>query len=124
MNGYYIDPMIFYWMYVFESLNYVCIVVFAMSCLVMLALPILAYTEFLVPDFEPEDLFKYKIGIALVVFTFTISLAGTIFIPNKQTCEEMFVASCITRDNVKEAKGEIKDIVDYVSKKIEEADKE
>ena len=91
MNGYYIDPMIFYWMYVFESLNSVCIIVFAMSCIVMLALPILAYTDYL----GLEDLFKHKIGIALVVFIYTISLAGTIFIPNKQTCKEMLVASCI-----------------------------
>jgi hypothetical protein len=49
-----------------------------------------------------------------------ITVMISIFLPDKETCIEMMVASQITHENVEATKEEVYEIIDYITDKIKE----
>lgn len=77
---------------------------------------------------EADDCEKYKnvIWIKWKGWTF-IGLACiliAVFIPSKDTCYQMMVASMVTSDNIEKTKGAATNLVDYIVEKINELNDE
>lgn len=49
-----------------------------------------------------------------------IVIALSVFVPSKSTIMEMTIASYVTEDNYKAAKGEATDLIDYIIEKVHE----
>lgn len=71
---------------------------------------------------ESEVIPKYIKNI-VIIGAITLAIGG--FIPSKETCYKMIVASYVTPANIESAKGEATDLIDYIIEKVNElTDKE
>lgn len=112
-----INPWLFYIVDLLDGLKTLCI----------LAVPVLALAIILIScridglgSNEVEEL-KSARRTRKIVILFSISILIVIpFIPSKETCYKMMVASQITDTNIQKAEDVIKDSVDYIFEKINE----
>lgn len=115
---YYINPLWFYFMNLSHRMGIFCVIFCAILILcAFVHVIILAGGVF--TDKE-ELVFKKRLKLFFVFGLITAMIS--IFLPNKETCIEMMVASQITHENVDATKEEVYEIIDYVTDKIKEAD--
>ena len=112
-----INPWLFYLVDCLEGLQIVFILV-----LIALAFAILMLTA-TISDFgrgEEKELKSARRTRKIVIFFSILLLVAIPFIPSKDTCYKMMVASQITDTNIQKAEDVIKDSVDYIFEKINE----
>ena len=112
-----INPWLFYLVDCLDGLKMVCII--AVPVLVI----VIGYLTITIDDLgrgEEKEL-KSAIRTRKIVILFSILLLIVIpFIPSKETCYKMLIASQITDNNVQKAEDVIKRSVDYIFEKINE----
>ena len=112
-----INPWLFYIVDCLEGLKMVCII--SVPVLVIVIGFLTATIDDLWSDQEKEK--KSAIRTRKIVILFSISILIVIpFIPSKETCYKMMVASQITDNNIQTAEDTIKKSVDYIFEKINE----
>lgn len=110
-----INPWLFYLVDCLEGLKMVCII--SVPVLVIVIGFLTATIDDLWSDQEKEK--KSAIRTRKIVILFSILLLVVIpFIPSKETCYKMMVASQITDNNIHTAEDVIKNSVDYIFEKI------
>ena len=112
-----INPWMFYLVDCLDGLKMLCIL--AVPLLVF----VIGYITFTIDDLgrEEEKELKSARRTRKIVILFSILLIIVIpFIPSKETCYKMMVASQITDTNVQKAEDVIKNSVDYIFEKINE----
>lgn len=102
---YIINPAWFYWINVADTLKSVFVVLFVVSCAVMLATLICGFCD---DDDDARRRLKY------VLPAFVICLLAMAFSPSKDTLIEMQVAKIATVDNAKLTVDALKSAVDYI----------
>ena len=111
-----INPWLFYLVDCLEGLQILFILV-----VIALAFAILLLTA-MISDLgwdEKEEL-KSARRTRKIVILFSILLLIVIpFIPSKETCYKMMIASQVTDNNIQKAEDVIKDSVDYIFEKID-----
>ena len=112
-----INPWLFYIVDLLDGLKTLCII--AVPVLVI----VIGYLAVRIDDLgrgEEKEL-KSAIRTRKIVILFSILLLIVIpFIPSKETCYKMMVASQITDTNIQKAEDTIKNSVDYIFEKINE----
>ena len=112
-----INPWMFYLVDCLEGLKMVCII--SVPVLVVVIGFLTATIDDLGSGEEKE--LKSAIRTRKIVILFSILLLIVIpFIPSKETCYKMMVASQITDTNIQKAEDTIKSSVDYIFEKINE----
>ena len=112
---YYINPLWFYFISIAENLS------FLMGVLALISFGfifIYCFFGLIDKDLSPMESLEGKRSLIII---FIISTILAIFIPSKETCEEMLIASCVTHENVDYAENEVKELVDYIFEKVEAA---
>ena len=112
-----INPWLFYLVDCLDGLKMLCIL--AVPLLVF----VIGYITFTIDDLGrgKEKELKSARRTRKIVILFSILLLIVIpFIPSKETCYKMMVASQITDNNIQKAEDVIKDSVDYIFEKINE----
>ena len=110
-----INPWLFYLVDMIGSFQILSILI-VLLIIISFAIEILKYDE----DIDELDkvkvikTFKKKGIVIALLITFAI------FLPSKDTCYKMMVASQITDTNIQKAEDVIKDSVDYIFEKINE----
>lgn len=112
-----INPWLFYIVDLLDGLKTLCII--AVPVLVV----VIGFLTVTIDDLgrgEEKEL-KSARRTRKIVILFSIFLLIVIpFIPNKETCYKMMVASQITDNNIQKAEDTIKNSVDYIFEKINE----
>ena len=112
-----INPWMFYLVDCLEGLKMVCI------CAVPVLVIVIGFLTATIDDLgrgEEKEL-KSARRTRKIVILFSIFLLIVIpFIPSKETCYKMMVASQITDNNIQKAEDTIKNSVDYIFEKINE----
>ena len=112
-----INPWLFYLVDCLDGLKMLCIL--AVPLLVF----VIGYITFTIDDLGlgKEKELKSARRTRKIVILFSILLLIVIpFIPSKETCYKMMVASQITDNNIQKAEDVIKNSVDYIFEKINE----
>lgn len=110
-----INPWLFYLVDMIGSFQILSILI-VLLIIISFAIEIVKYDE----DIDELDkvkvikTFKKKVIVIASLITFAI------FLPSKDTCYKMMVASQITDTNIQKAEDVIKDSVDYIFEKINE----
>ena len=112
-----INPWLFYLVDCLEGLKMVCI--FVVIVLVFVIAIITIIINDLWSDEEKEEK-SYKRTRKIVILFSILLLVVIPFIPSKETCYKMMVASQITDNNIQKAEDVIKNSVDYIFEKINE----
>lgn len=122
MSNHIIDPQIFYWMNVFESLQFVLAIIGSIFVIAFLGLIFgWIYNQGNITAGYKESVRyatlckRWAIVSGLCGF---IMIAASIFIPGKTTSVEMLVAKTATIDNVNWTVQQVKDVVDYIVQAI------
>ena len=112
-----INPWMFYLVDCLDGLKTLCI----------LTVPVLVFAIFIITSIiddlglGKEKELKSARRTRKIVVLFSILLLIVIpFIPSKETCYKMMVASQITDNNIQKAEDVIKNSVDYIFEKINE----
>ena len=126
---YYINPLWFYLINVIDKINNLSVVLVGLSIalLVVLGMMFLGFYENDYNEKCEEDiktLNSFKKHIKRLILVTILSTLACVFIPDKQTCEEMMIASVVTHENVDAVKGDVKELIDYVSDKVEQTESE
>ena len=110
-----INPWMFYLVDMIGSFQILSILI-VLLIIISFAIEILKYDEAM------DELDKVKVIKTLKKKVIVIALLITfaIFLPSKDTCYKMMVASQITDTNIQKAEDVIKDSVDYIFEKINE----
>ena len=109
-----INPWLFYIVDLLDGLKTLCII--AVPVLVI----VIGFLTVTIDDLGRGD-GKELIRTRKIVILFSISILIVIpFIPSKETCYKMMVASQITDNNIQKAEDTIKNSVDYIFEKINE----
>ena len=107
-----INPWLFYLVDLLDGLKTLCIL--AVPVLVI----VIGYLTITIDDLGRGD-GKELIRTRKIVILFSILLLIVIpFIPSKETCYKMMIASQITDNNIQKAEDVIKNSVDYIFEKI------
>ena len=112
-----INPWLFYLVDCLDGLKMLCIL--AVPLLVF----VIGYITFTIDDLGlgKEKELKSARRTRKIVILFSILILIVIpFIPSKETCYKMMVASQITDNNIQKAEDTIKNSVDYIFEKINE----
>ena len=112
MSNYIIDPSIFYWINVLDTVKTVLFVFGAIAictAIVSVVMWIFDLNEGL--DFNNKTYKKTILIAGIVSFIFIVT---AIFIPSKLTSVEMLIAKTVTPDNVNWTVQQTKEIVDYI----------
>lgn len=97
---------------------------FKSACLALLLIIVIGFAAiFLIEvggDADELELDKVKVIKTLkkMVIVGALVITFDMFLPTKETCYKMMVASQVTEENVKKAEDVIKDSVDYIFEKI------
>lgn len=107
-----INPWLVYLVDMIDSLKFECLFIPLLFLLYMLSI---AYTK-------EEDINEEKIAKVVKKLIICMGLMFTVesFLPSKETCYKMMVASQITDNNIQKAEDTIKKSVDYIFEKINE----
>ena len=112
-----INPWLFYLVDCLDGLKMLCIL--AVPLLVIVIGFLTATIDDLWSDQEKEK--KSAIRTRKIVILFSILILVVIpFIPSKETCYKMLIASQITDTNIQKAEDVINNSVDYIFEKINE----
>lgn len=116
---YYINPIWFYLMNVSTGLKtFLC----ALG-IIAISLSVFAFITWAVDvtltDLEDDEKKIAKLFKKIIIASFITLFVG-IFIPSKETCIEMMIASQVTHENVAATKEEIYELIDYVTDKVRE----
>lgn len=140
MNNYIINPAVFYWINVFDTLKTICGVIGGLLLAGFLVLFVLwAYKKwdlrpeprkpennedrYAMRDYQREmDDYQQDLGCIVTLRKYmlmTMIIGGllvtiSIFIPGKQTSIEMLIARTATFDNVDWTVQQVKEVVDYI----------
>ena len=108
-----INPWLFYLVDMIGSFQILSILI-VLLIIISFAIEILKYDEAM------DELDKVKVIKTLKKKVIVIALLITfaIFLPSKDTCYKMMLASQITDTNIQKAEDVIKDSVDYIFEKI------
>lgn len=111
-----INPWLFYLADCLATLQIMCILV------VSALLTVIIFLTIKIGDLEyKEKELKSAIRTRKIVIFFSILLLIVIpFIPCKETCYKMMIASQVTDNNIQKAEDVIKNSVDYIFEKINE----
>ena len=115
-----INPWIFYWAEVCESIKMGSIIFVILGACLVVAFSMVSIFTWDENDVKPRML-KYAICSTIAVVFFLLIF---MFVPSEKTIYKMTVASYLTEDNVAQGKEEIKELVDYIADKIEDAKSE
>lgn len=114
---YYINPIWFYLMNVSEGIKtLLCVggaVAFVVSMFAFVTWVI--DNDVTISDDDEKKVFKL---FKKIIITSFISLLIGLFLPSKETCIEMMIASQVTHENVAATKEEIHELIDYVTDKV------
>jgi hypothetical protein len=123
-----INPSVFYWISVFDSLKTVSIVIFVLSSIAVVSFIItrcVMHTTWVTGEaysyrrIEPTGVPSwFKPFFVSSIITFCVFLLVIIFIPSKETMYQMMAASLITPDNIQAAIGTGKDILTFITETI------
>lgn len=121
---YYVNPIWFYLMNVCNSIKFVAVfaLVCCTICCVILFIGYLDYCEEEEEDSQDSTDIVNILIFKKILSLFCICLTLAIFVPSKETCKEMIVASLITEENVDVAKDSILEIVDHIIEKVNDTD--
>ena len=113
-----INPLLFYLVDMIGNFQILSILIVLLIFL-SFAIDIVKYEEVMDESDELDEVkviktIKKKIIVIALLITFAI------FLPSKETCYKMMVASQITDTNIQKAEYVIKDSVDYIFEKINE----
>lgn len=112
-----INPWLFYLVNFLVNLQDICVIVLIV-CAVSFAF--LTFADFANED---EDEVKANKKTKKRLLTISVPLLIVItFIPTRETCYQMMIASQVTDDNIQSAEDVIKDSVDYIFEKLKESD--
>lgn len=114
---YYINPIWFYLMNLSEGLKtFLCVLgVIAISVFVFAF--ITWSVDVTLTDLEDDEKKILKLFKKVIIASFISSVIG-LFVPSKETCIEMMIASQVTHENVAATKEEIYELIDYVTDKV------
>lgn len=113
--NYIINPAVFYWISVLDSICFWAVVSAALSGFAAIILfCIKTFNDYLDED-EEKKISKYIKPLSIVCI---VSLVVTIFIPSKNTMIQMLVAKCATYDNANWTLETIKSAADYIVEAI------
>lgn len=119
-----IDPKIFYWMDVCESLTILLCFFLGISVCTLIGV-ILFWTFSDDPWKDKEDkeklATKCKRWIISLSIISVVSTLGLIFIPSKETMYTMLIVNNLTEDNLSKGEEEVKELIDYTIEKVNEA---
>ena len=110
-----INPWLFYAVDVLVNLQNVCSIVLIVCGVVMAFLALNGLGD----EDEEKLKAKKKTNKRLLVVSWSMLIVIT-FIPSKETCYQMMIASQVTDNNIQKAEDVIKDSVDYIFEKINE----
>ena len=112
-----INPWLFYLVNFLGDLKDICSIVLIVCGV---AMTFLTFNGFIDEDEEKLKANK-KTKKRLLVVSLSLLIVIT-FIPSKETCYQMMIASQVTDDNIQSAENVIKDSVDYIFEKLKESD--
>lgn len=114
---YYINPIWFYLMNLSDGMKiFLCafgIVVFSFSVFAFISWAI----DVTLTDLDDSEKKIFKLFKTIIIASF-ITFIISIFLPSKETCIEMMIASQVTHENVAATKEEIYELIDYVTDKV------
>lgn len=110
---YYINPWVFYFLGIIDALRatlmgFVIIIAVAAVCH-----GLLIFIEW-DGDTDTSTIGKSKDYFKKLFIPLIVAVVLLTFLPSKETCYQMLIASQVTVENVDSAKETIKDIVDYI----------
>ena len=116
MNNYIINPSIFYWMNVLDTVRGITLVcsITSVATLVVVAIFYLMCID--TEDYTNAKICKKILPIAAIIAV--ISSVIVIFVPDKRTSMEMLIARTATYENAQLTVQGIKEIVDYIVQAI------
>lgn len=117
-----IDPKLFYWADICESLNGVFIILLIISIVALIILA--AFFNDVGECFDENDSKFFKRCLTITLILLSISTLGIIFVPSRKTICQMIVFNNITENNIQAGKENIKELIDYTIDKIDEVNKE
>lgn len=118
MSNYIINPSIFYWMNVLDSVRGVATVTLLISVACLVIALILYFVDVDEEEEENESTKEYRKLIFISGIITVISIIIIIFIPDKRTSIEMLIARTATYENAQLTVQGIKEIVDYIIQAI------
>ncbi len=119
---YYINPIWFYLMNVSTGIKVFLCVLGGFSLVFSVIALITWVNDYVdITDLEDDEKKIFKIYKKIIITSIIALLIG-IFVPSKETCIEMMVASQVTHENITATKEEIYEIVDYITDKVKGAD--
>ena len=110
-----INPWLFYLVDMIGSFQILSILI-VLLIIISFAIEIIKYDE----DMDELDKVKVIKTLKKKVIVIALLITFAIFLPSKDTCYKMMVASQITDNNIQNAEDVIKDSVDYIFEKINE----
>lgn len=115
-----INPWLFYLVNFLVNLQDICLIVLIVCGVAMV---IISLTDFVYDDYGEEEKIKANKKTKKRLLTISVPLLIVItFIPTRETCYQMMIASQVTDDNIQSAEDVIKDSVDYIFEKLKESD--
>ena len=117
MNDYIIDPIIFYFMELADSINAFTLGAIIVSVVLLVVQHIVKWCA----ELDEDSTFRFKHNKAITVILI-ISITLNILVPSGEACKKMLISSLITEKNIESTKEEVKEIVDYIFEKFEQMD--
>ena len=111
--NYIIDPSVFYWMKVLNSISSAFSII-GIIALIGSGAALFLYLACRNDDDDEEDLAPLR---KMTIFLFIVGLVLfliSVFVPDKSTSIEMLIAKTATPDNVDWTVQQLKDVVDYI----------
>ena len=107
-----VNPIWFYIISVFNGLK-------VMSGILLMSIVVLVICT-LATSFDDInwEMVENKKITKMIIIVSTICASVILFVPNEETMYKMMIASYITEENVEIAKGEVKELIDYIAEKI------
>ena len=120
-----INPWIFYFAEIFNNIH----LVFGVLSIVFLIVVIVLTITTAVMSVDDFGLYDHEIEVSktylkIFVILLLISSPFAILSPSKETVYKMTIASYITEENYVKGKEEVKEIIDYIAEKIDDAEGE
>lgn len=116
---YFINPIWFYLMNVSTGLKIFLCVVGGILAVIMTFAFFMLVTDggYDLSDLEESEKKVVSMFKKFIITGFVMLVIG-LFVPSKETCIEMMIASQVTHENVTATKEEIYEIIDYVTDKV------
>ena len=110
--NYIVNPMIFYWMSVLDSIKTVSILFLILSAVGIVICVVESCTDGSWRD--EDDMALFKKWKRVVIAIFTVSVLLVVFIPSEKTMTEMLIAKFATVENANWTLENVKNAVDYI----------